>query len=225
MAGQNLSFGVLLLPNFQWLDACGPVDYINNHSQAMLKFLQQPDETISKGPIITWHYISTDLMPVRASSGPLMIPSTTYADCPPLDYLIVPGPDPTVPLPEACSAFLKAHFPELRNLLLVCTASMAVAQTGILDGLQVCTNKMALKMVAQAGMHNRNVKWVRDRRWVVDGKVWSSAGVTSGLDMAVEFAKVMFDPVPVALTREMLEYQAREAQPDPFAYILEGFEL
>jgi len=225
MSSQTLHIGLLLFPLYQWLDAAGSVDYLNNHSQMMMKFLGVPKETVDKAPIIVWHYISSDLTPVQASSGPLQIPSCTYADCPPLDYLIVPGPDPAAPLPQGCAAFLQERVPKLKALLTVCTGSMAIAQVGILDGLHVCSNKIVLKMFADRGMLNKKVKWVGDRRWVVDGKVWSAAGITAGIDLVAEFAKVHFDPEVVELAKLVSEYEANPAQPDPFAKILEGIKL
>ncbi|CAA7264113.1 unnamed protein product [Cyclocybe aegerita] len=215
MSGQKLSFGLLMLPGFQWLDAAGPVDYINNHSQAMLQAI---------GPIITWHYISFDLSPVQATSGPPVNPTATYADCPPLDYLLVPGPDPNAPLPPGCAEFLKERFEGLKGLLTVCTGTMAVAQTGLLDGYKVCTNKTALKTAHSMGLLNKNVHWVGDRRWIVDRKVWSAAGVTAGIDLGAEFARVNFDPMVVELTKMVVEYKPNPDQPDDFAYILDGID-
>ncbi|KAF8808250.1 ThiJ/PfpI [Phlegmacium glaucopus] len=221
----TLHIGLLLFPVYQWLDAAGSVDYLNNHSQTMLGQLNIPKAILDKAPIIVWHYISSDLTPVRASSGPLQIPSCTYANCPPLDYLVVPGTDPAAPLPEGCAAFLHERVPTLKALLTVCTGSMAIAQAGILDGLHVCSNKVALKMFAEAGILNKKVKWVGDGRWIVDGKVWSAAGITAGIDLVAEFARVHFDPEVVELAKLLSEYESNPAQPDPFAKILEGIKL
>ena len=80
-------------------------------------------------------------------------------------------------------------------------------------------------MFAEAGILNKKVKWVGDRRWIVDGKVWSAAGVTAGIDLSAEFAKVHFDPKVVELAKMVSEYESNPAQPDPFAKILEGVKL
>jgi len=225
MPPQTLHIGLLLFPSYQWLDAAGPVDYLNNHSQWMMKLLHVPEAILDKAPIIEWYYISSDLTPIRASSGPIQTPSCTYADCPQLDYLLVPGPDPAAPLPEGCTAFLHEQVPKLKALLTVCTGSLAIAQAGVLDGLHVCSNKFVLKRFAEAGILNKKVKWVGDRRWIVDGKVWSAAGITAGIDLIAEFAKVNFDPRVVELAKLVSEYDSNPAQPDPFAKILEGINL
>lgn len=82
-----------------------------------------------------------------------------------------------------------------------------------------------LKRFAEAGILNKKVKWVGDKRWIVDGKVWSAAGITAGIDLIAEFARVHFDPRVVSLAKEISEYESNPAQPDPFAKILEGIDL
>ena len=227
MSATPIHFGVLLLPFYQLLDAVGPFDYINNHSQAYLKLCNVPDEITSKGADIVWHFISSDLNPIQPTSGPPQHPTNTYADCPDLNYLIVPGPDPATPLPEGCAAFLQNLMAKdtFKALLTVCTGSIVIAQCGILDGLSVCSNKVVMKTVIGTGLLNKNVKWIGDKRWNIDGKVWSAAGVTAGIDLAAEFARVHFDPVVVALIKDGSEYEPNPAQPDPFARILEGVTL
>ncbi|PPQ72769.1 hypothetical protein CVT26_003153 [Gymnopilus dilepis] len=227
MSQETIHFGVLFFPLFQWLDAVGPIDYINNHSKGMLTLLGLPKEMIDKAPVIEWHYISHNLEPVDASSGPRQQPSNTYDDCPDLDYLLVPGPSPTDPLPEGCAEFLQKRFadPKLKALLLVCTGSLAIAQSGILDGHHVCSNKWVMSRLAPAGLLNKNVHWIGDRRWHIDGKVWSAAGLTSGIDLAAEFSRQHFAEEIVKLGREMGEYDAKPAHPDTFAFICEGVKL
>lgn len=225
MSPDTLHIGLLLFPGYQWLDAAGSIDYFNNHSQAIIKNFNVPKDILDQAPIIEWHYISSDLTPIQATSGPLQIPSCTFADCPPLDYLFVPGPDPFAPLPKGCTEFLHERVPKLKALLTVCTGSLAIAQAGVLDGLHVCSNKMALKMFTEAGILNKKVKWVGDRRWIVDGKVWSAAGITAGLDLSAEFARVHFSPKIVELVNLGSEYEPNPAQPDPFAKILDGINL
>ncbi|KAF5330054.1 hypothetical protein D9611_010416 [Ephemerocybe angulata] len=224
-----IEFGVLLTPDHQWLDAAGPVDYINQHSQVLFKPAYFPEALVKKAAIINWHYISYagDLKPIQATSGPVQPPSTTFKDCPALDYLIVPGPDPFLELSPECIAFLKTQYAGLKALLTVCTGSMLLAQTGLLDGVHAATNKWGLKFVTEKGAFERfnKVKWVTNKRFVVDGKVWSAAGVTAGLDLGAEFSRVHFDPEIVKLAMEASEYVPRGAEPDPYAYLLEGIEL
>ncbi|KAF4611015.1 hypothetical protein D9613_006528 [Agrocybe pediades] len=232
MPSPVLNFGLLLLPEYQWLDAAGPVDYINNHSRFMISILGHPESLLDKAPIINWHYISHDMSPVRSTSGPIQLPSCTYEDCPPLDYLIIPGPDPSPnkqqPGPFGKFVKDKVDDPNFKGLLLICTASMAVANSGngVLDGKQVCSNKLTLRMFSQAGLlKGTKIKWVGDKRWSVDGKIWSSAGITAGIDLAAEFAKRTFDAEIVRIAKDAAEYEEKPADGDAFARLLEGVKL
>ncbi|KAF8883348.1 hypothetical protein CPB84DRAFT_1750691 [Gymnopilus junonius] len=72
-------------------------------------------------------------------------------------------------------------------------------------------------MVAKAGALGslNKVKWLGDRRWHIDRKVWSSAGVTAGIDLAAEFARQHFDKEIVKLAEDVTEYKPNPAHPDP----------
>ncbi|KAJ3517010.1 hypothetical protein NLJ89_g766 [Agrocybe chaxingu] len=208
MPGQNLSFGLLLLHDFQWLVA-GPVDLINSHSRANVQSigsLRSLQELIEKAPVITWHYIPFGRSPGHAPSTPLQ-------------------PTRTV-LRSTISSFMDPIRQSLflQGLLTVCTRSMVVGTTGLLDGYKVCANKFAPRGLHAAGLLNKKVTWVGDRRWIADRKVWSAAGVTTGLDLGADFVRVNFDPKLVEFVKEVVEYKANPAQPDDFAYILDDID-
>jgi len=215
----------------------GPVDYLQVHSYDYVKPIPDinPDVNpaiVDHAPIINWHYISHDLNPVNASSGPALIPTTTFEKAPKLDYLLVPGPDPFMVLPDATIKFVQKVWkdPSLKGLLTVCSGSMVLAQTGVLNGHRVASNKVALKVAAANGLINHNVTWVGDRRWIVDGKVWSAAGVTSGIDLAAAFLERMLGDGKVGrdartLAQNLTEYKPNPDRPDPFVGILKGVKL
>ncbi|PPQ91194.1 hypothetical protein CVT25_001211 [Psilocybe cyanescens] len=228
MSPQELSVGLILLPEHQWLDAAGCTDYLFNHSYAILSQLYASNPSlVAKAPRMKFHYISSDLSPINASSGAPQTPSCTFDGCPFVDIIIVPGADPLAEPPKGFIEFIQTRYadPKFKALLMVCTGSMVVARAGILDGHQVCSNKFVLKMFATSGALDKKVKWVGDRRWIVDGKLWSAAGVTSGIDLAAEFARVHFDPEIVQAAKDISEYKPNPAQPDHFAYLTEGVEL
>ncbi|KAH6907996.1 ThiJ/PfpI [Coprinopsis sp. MPI-PUGE-AT-0042] len=201
--GTVYDIGVLMFPDYQWLDAVGPIDYLNTHKRL-----------VNKAFVIRWHYLSATgtLDPVQATSGPPQHPTTTFKTCP------SPGLSST---PRA----IATRYPDLQGILTVCTGSMMLAQTGILDGVQACSNKWALNLGVEKGWLNRKVKWVGDRRFIVDGKIWSGAGVTAGIDLAAEFVRIKGDAEIAKLVQEITEYSPNPAQPDPFARMLEGVKL
>ncbi|RXW17079.1 hypothetical protein EST38_g8775 [Candolleomyces aberdarensis] len=113
-------------------------------------------------------------------------------------------PKPSCQAVAECTSFINSGFPTLKGLLTICTGSLAIAQTGVLDGVQSATNKMALKMLAQVGLE---------------------VGITSGVDLAAEFSRFHFDPELVELVKTIMEYIPNPAQPDPFAYLFDGVNL
>lgn len=68
--------------------------------------------------------------------------------------------------------------------LTVCTGSALLAKTGLLDGKQATTNKRAFSWVESNGL---DVLWDRKARWKVDGKFYTSSGVSAGMDMSLGF--------------------------------------
>ncbi|KAF4622206.1 hypothetical protein D9613_009622 [Agrocybe pediades] len=222
------TFGVLLIPGYQFLDMAGPVDYLQLHSRQFMSGVPGvTPEILSNAPIINWHFIAQDLNPVNASSGPPLPPTDTFETAPKLDYLLVPGPDPYIVLPAPTTKYIQTVVSDasFKGLLTVCTGSMAIAQTGVLDGHKVCSNKVMLRDAASKGLINHNVTWIGDKRWHQDGKIWSAAGVTAGIDLAAGFIATKVSKNATALAQDVFEYHPNPASPDRFARILKGVDL
>ncbi|WP_296402213.1 DJ-1/PfpI family protein [Psychrobacter sp.] len=69
-------------------------------------------------------------------------------------------------------------------VLSVCTGSALLAKAGLLDHKQATSNKIAWEW---ATSQSDSVNWIKHARWVVDGKYYTSAGVSAGMDMALGF--------------------------------------
>lgn len=69
-------------------------------------------------------------------------------------------------------------------VLTVCTGSALLAKTGLLDGRKATSNKRAFSW---ASSQNTNVNWDKRARWTIDGKYYTSSGVSAGMDMALGF--------------------------------------
>ncbi|WP_352259407.1 DJ-1/PfpI family protein [Psychrobacter sp. TB55-MNA-CIBAN-0194] len=69
-------------------------------------------------------------------------------------------------------------------VLSVCTGSALLAKSGVLNGKRATSNKMAWQWVIS---QSNKVHWVAQARWVVDGKFYTSSGVSAGMDMALGF--------------------------------------
>ena len=215
------SIGCLLFPGFQALDVFGPLDALNTLSQThplsvyLLSRTLDPVSTLDPAP-------STG----SPTAGQSVVPTHTLASHPPLDVLLVPGGVGTrSPDLEPEVDFLRAVYPSLRYLITVCTGSGLVARASILDGRRATTNKRSFARVAALGPRTH---WIAQARWVVDGNVWTSAGVSAGIDVTFAWIKHVWGDEVASALAVRVEYERHlDAGWDPFAavYGLEDQEM
>ncbi|MER5875942.1 MULTISPECIES: GlxA family transcriptional regulator [unclassified Streptomyces] len=125
---------------------------------------------------------SLDGAPVRCSSGLVLVPDHTLAEAPAPHTLLVPGgrgtrnPDPLL------VDWLRAHGPGAERLVSVCTGAILLAAAGLLDGRRATTHWAYCERLAR---DHPAVEVDPDPIYVRDGRVATSAGVTSGIDLAL----------------------------------------
>jgi len=158
--------GLLLFPNLTQLDMTGPYEV----------FTKFPDSEV--------HLLWKTLDPVTAAGGMRLLPSTTFADCPQLDLVCVPGGAGMNPLlnDEEVLDFLRRQAPGARYVTSVCTGSLVLGAAGLLQGRRATTHWMSLPMLAAFGCEPVA------ERVVVDGNVITGGGVTAGIDFALTVA-------------------------------------
>ncbi len=104
------------------------------------------------------------------------------------DVLLIPGGFGTRKLVDDVEFItnLRALVEKSEVVLAVCTGSALLAKTGLLKNKRATSNKLSFEWVVK---QDAEVNWVRKSRWVVDGKYYSSSGVSAGIDMALGFVK------------------------------------
>lgn len=105
-----------------------------------------------------------------------------------LDFLVVPGPEITYKPSPAVLAFLREKYEEVSILFTICSGAIPVANAGVLSGKSATCPRALIPMMSA---HYPDVKW-EEKRWVHDGKIWSSGGVTNGLDMMAAYVRENF---------------------------------
>ncbi|WP_433204724.1 DJ-1/PfpI family protein [Dactylosporangium sp. CS-047395] len=125
---------------------------------------------------------SIDGRPVRTSSGLQILPDGELAAAGPADLLIVPGGDGTRTTDPRLVAWLREHGPEAKRLAAVCTGAFLLAEAGLLDGRQVTTHWDKCATLAR---RFPSVCVDAEPIFVRDGNIWTSAGVTAGIDLAL----------------------------------------
>jgi len=166
-----MNFGIVIFPEVEELDFVGPWEMLTLWSK------------LAAGPA-NCLIVAQAREPVVCAKGLSVNPHVSFADCPPLDYLLVPGGMGTrreVDNPEMVR-FLAAQAPGCKALLSVCTGAFVLHAAGLLSGKTATTHWASLDRLRALG----NVEVV-ERRFVQDGNVWTSAGVSAGTDLMLAF--------------------------------------
>jgi len=154
---------------------------------------------------------------VKSSGGPCGMAEATLAGSGGFDVLLIPGGIGT--RKEIANAAFLTELKRLaeasRVVATVCTGSLLLARTGLLDGLKATSNKRAFQEVKT---YAPKVNWIAKARWVEDGKYFTSSGVSAGMDMALALiAKFCGRETSLQIARRA-EYEWHEDSSwDPFA--------
>ncbi len=200
---------VVLFDGFTVLDAYGPIQAFgscrrNQPDGSRLRFFQL--FTIGERP-----------GPVRSGEGPATQVDYAFADAPPWDILVVPGGFGTRALVNDEAFLKKLALASERSAITttVCTGSALLARTGRLDDRPATSNKISWDWVLEQGPR---VRWQRRARWVDDGDVLTSSGVSAGTDMALALiARLNGRNMAVAAARNMEYIWNEDPANDPFA--------
>ena len=192
--------GMLLFPGFELLDVFGPLQ--------MLQF----------GPATSpVTLIAERAGPVASKYGPQAVATYGIDDCPKLRCLVVPGGlgTRTEVNNERLVRFIAERASQVEVLASVCTGAALLARAGVLDGRRATTSKWAFAWVKSQGPR---VHWVEQARWVEDGAIFTSSGVSAGLDMALALiARLSGDKVAAKIALGTEYEWHRDPSWDPFA--------
>ncbi|QSZ36414.1 hypothetical protein DSL72_006291 [Monilinia vaccinii-corymbosi] len=210
-----INFGVLMIP-YQTIDVAMPLDVLSACSKVMMEACRSPDAPeidhyLEQAIDINFFHINETMEPVELTAGFKVVPTSTFENCPPLDYLIVGGPDLSYCLSKSFKTFIRAHVEAGKGLFATCTGAITVAQTGILDGKSATMNH---SFFDYAQKHHPNVNWTTGAQWVVDGNIWTAGGACAGMDM---MASWVVDRVGVDLAKfafGILDFEPRDVRGD-----------
>ncbi|KAL4998910.1 class I glutamine amidotransferase-like protein [Aspergillus recurvatus] len=209
-------YGLLLFPAFEMLDVFGPLEVLSwvarRHEKLDLYLLAETLDPVTTQPQ------SAAMNAFNSSFFPTLNPTHVLADSPDLDVLIVPGGLGTRnPNMASTLEFIRSTYPKVQYLITICTGSTLVAKTGILDGRRATTNKASWYSVIGNGP---KTTWVPEARWVVDGNIWTSSGISAGIDATLAFVAQFYGRENATVISEYMEYEWHEDSDwDPYAEI------
>ena len=161
--------GMLIFPRLTQLDMTGPY------------------EVLARLPDTKVELVARDLDPVVTDRGMQILPTVTYAGCPPLDVIMVPGGPGQQDLmeDEETLSFLRKHAAGAKYVTSVCTGSLVLGAAGLLNGKRATSHWAAIDHLKLLGAIPVSEKVV------IDGNIVTGAGVTSGIDFALTLAAIL----------------------------------
>lgn len=187
---------IVLFDGFETIDVMGPVE--------MLAYADAFDI----------RYYSLEAGIVHSAQGvPVVVQDIQTADK--TGLLLVPGAAPQwLKQPKAFFDHIKVLAESAPWVLTVCTGSVLLARTGLLDTRKATTNKNAMAMAMKT---LPKVNWQKKARWTVDGKFYTSSGITAGMDMALGFIADQFGDKKAQDIAQYTEYlRNKDPSHDPF---------
>jgi len=190
--------GILVFNDIEVLDFCGPFEVF---SAVRLNEDKRREET---SPFEVF-LIAETLSYVTTSGGMKVIPQYSFENCPPMDILVVPGGWGTRKELNnpALLDWLRSRAVQVETLTAVCTGSMLLGFAGLLEGLHATT-------------HWRSLDWMRDsfpnvtveyeQHVAEDGRVFTSAGISAGIDMALKVVGRYYGEEIARATAAHMEY-------------------
>jgi transcriptional regulator GlxA family with amidase domain len=199
--------GFLLFDRFQLLDAAGPISAFEiggRYASGAYRL----------------HVLAARAGGVISSAG-IAMQAAAFASAPTLDTLVVAGGDGTyeaiheAPLVE----FVRSAGRGCRRVASVCSGAFLLAEAGLLDGRRATTHWSRSQLFAR---RYPKIRLEPDRIFVRDGPVWSSAGITAGIDLALALiADDLGEDVARKTAQQLVVYRRRPGGQSQFSALLE----
>src|SRR5436189_3342518 len=181
---EPLQIGLVIFPKVTQLDLTGPV------------------QVFSSVPGAKVHLIWKRIEPVASDSVLTLTPTITFADCPQLDVICVPGGFGTDEMvnDEEVLDFLRKQAEGAKYITSVCTGSLVLGAAGLLRGYHATTHWSAIDHLAPFGATPTKMRVCVDRNRVTGG------GVTAGIDFALTLVSLLVDRQTAEMIQLRLEY-------------------
>ncbi len=185
--------GVFVFPGAEELDFVGPWEVLRAWERLF------PDD----GQHVL--LLARDDGPVECVLGLRVTPQCTWATAPPLDVVVYPGGQGTVAQlgDEVIRGWVRGLAAAGTLMASVCTGALVFADAGLLDGRPATTHWASLDRLASLG-HDIDVR--PDARFVDDGDIVTSAGVSAGIDMALHLVDRLAGAAHARDVRRYMQY-------------------
>jgi transcriptional regulator GlxA family with amidase domain len=205
----RLTVGIFIFDGVEVLDFAGPFEVFSRTRLVPGAESRRSDES-APFDVIT---IARTRDPVTATGGLQVIPHYAWNAAPPIDILVIPGGFGTRPLLDDALTidWIVRSAAGAKQVTSVCTGALLLARAGLLAGRRATTHWAALDLLASL---DPSIEVIRDARVVHDGIV-TSAGVSAGIDMALQVVERCCTAAVAHETAHYIEYtRTPAASPD-----------
>jgi len=194
------TLAALVFPGFQTLDYFGPIEMLGDPEYE----IEITTVAKSKEAVLSRH-------------GQRIVIDKALSEKSDYDILFIPGGDSALieAKDEAFVQWIREAANNAERVMAVCTGTVLLGMTGVIDGRKATTNKLDFTSTVHLAPH---VDWIKEARWVEDGKYFTSSGVSAGMDMALAVIADLYGMNKAEQTANGTEYiWNKNPDDDPFA--------
>lgn len=195
--------GIVVFRDVEALDYCGPFEVFS------VTRLNEQTRREELSPFNVFLVAETKGIVVTAG-GMKVLPDYAFDDCPPLDLLVVPGGWGTRAemKNERLLGWIAERAQQVETLSSVCTGSLLLGKAGLLEGKRATTHWRSLAWM-QEQFPKTHVE--RQLHFVEDGALFTSAGISAGIDMSLKVVARYFGDAVARATAKQMEYPFPES--------------
>jgi transcriptional regulator GlxA family with amidase domain len=201
---EKLNVGILIFGGVEVLDFAGPYEVF---SRTRLTPGAESRRSEESAPFRVFLVAKSDEV-VCATGDFRTLPHFSFATAPTIDILVIPGGYGTRALlnDQETLSWIRGVAARAKHVTSVCTGALLLAQAGLLRGRKATTHWAAYNLLDSL---KAGVTVVRDQRVVIDG-VFTSAGVSAGIEMAFAVVSHLFGRPVAEETARYIEYHLPE---------------
>ncbi len=202
----KVQVGILIFDEVEVLDFAGPFE-VFSRTRLIPGIESRRSEETAPFNVFT---VAARSEPVTATGGLRVLPHRDFASDPRIDILVVPGGFGTRALlqdPSVCE-WIRQSAAKAQRVASVCTGSLLLARVGLLAGRRATTHWGALELLGSLDPTIRVEPGLR----VVDDIIMTSAGVSAGIDMALNLVESMYGREVAEETAKYIEFPRLPAQ-------------
>lgn len=197
---KKINVGILIFDEVEVLDFAGPFEVFSRTRLLKGAGSRRSDDSAPFNPFT----VSIDKKPVTATGGLKIISDYTIKDCPKIEILIIPGGFGTRTLlnNESLLSWIKSIADQATTTSSVCTGSLLLAKAGLLEGKRATTHWGAIEALKSI---SKDIQVINNRR-IVNDEIITSAGVSSGIDMAFMLVENLYGEQVASDTAKYIEF-------------------